>query len=80
MGELHSTDIPIGKYMRARWIAHLLGWIVLDRGGRPLGHVEWFGRWRSYAFIPEANTVYSSGCARDLATFLDAQTAAKKAS
>lgn len=73
------ADIPVGKYMDARRYEEPAGWLILDKRGGVLGHVEWWARWRAYVFVPEANTIYSSGCARDIAAFLDARTAERKA-
>lgn len=40
------------------------------RSGDILGHIRWFGRWRQYVFHPVAQTVYSKGCLRDIADFI----------
>lgn len=36
-----------------------------------LGVVRWFGRWRQYAFFPKSDTLYSRGCLRDIADFVE---------
>jgi len=53
-------------------------WDVLTKGdekdvraGIRLGSIRWWGRWRRYAFFPEAGTLYESTCLRDIAAFLD---------
>jgi len=35
-----------------------------------LGEVRWFGRWRQYAFFPNANTVFEKQCMQDITDFL----------
>lgn len=35
-----------------------------------LGMIKWFGRWRQYVFIPDQNTVWSSGCLTQISEFL----------
>lgn len=45
-------------------------WRVDGRGvGNVLGWIQWFGRWRQYAFSPNTRTVYSAGCLEDIAAF-----------
>ena len=36
----------------------------------PLGTIKWFGRWRQYAFFPEADTVFNKDCLDDLRVFI----------
>lgn len=36
--------------------------VVSDTHGDVLGHIKWFGRWRQYAFFPEAGTVWNPDC------------------
>jgi hypothetical protein len=45
--------------------------VTANRGGEQLGVIRWFGRWHQYVFEPSGHTVYSAGCLRDLADFLD---------
>jgi hypothetical protein len=47
-------------------------WRVESHHGDLLGIVRWFGRWRQYTFWPSSDTIYSPGCLRDVAAFLDA--------
>lgn len=36
---------------------------VVSNGSQvKLGTIAWFGRWRQYAFFPEAETVWNPGC------------------
>jgi hypothetical protein len=39
-----------------------------------LGRVQWFGRWRKFAFFPEAVTTFEEQCLRDIANFVVAMT------
>jgi len=48
-------------------------------GGRYLGHIQWFGRWRGYAFFPELQTIYEQKCLREIADFIEGQTKAHRA-
>lgn len=36
-----------------------------------LGEIRWFGRWRKYAFFPDADTIFERDCLMDIADFLD---------
>jgi|HubBroStandDraft_6_1064221.scaffolds.fasta_scaffold296960_2 hypothetical protein len=52
-------------------------WNVWSTGGSHyLGRVAWFGAWRKYAFFPAPATLYDPECLRDVAAFLEVQTAA----
>ncbi len=51
-----------------------LRWKVLTVDGGLLGHVQWFARWRCYAFFPDAETVFEKSCLRDLAKFCEQAT------
>lgn len=39
-----------------------------------LGYVQWFSRWRKYAFFPLGNTVFEEQCLKDIAQFCEEQT------
>ena len=39
-----------------------------------LGTVQWFPRWRTYAFFPASNTTFEKACLRLLADFCEDQT------
>lgn len=45
----------------------------------PLGQVKWFGRWRCYAFFPNADTVFETTCLEDLSAFCYGETRAHMA-
>jgi hypothetical protein len=51
---------------------------VKGEGGRFLGEIRWFGRWRGYAFYPYMDTLYEQRCMREIADFVEAQTRAKR--
>lgn len=36
-----------------------------------IGSIEWFGRWRKYAFFPIKDTVYETVCLNDIIKFLN---------
>lgn len=55
-------------------------WGVSSTGLVPLGHVRWFSQWRRYCFFPlDQHLVFDAECLRELAEFLQSQTAAYKA-
>lgn len=37
-------------------------WVIATRSNSTLGRIEWFGRWRQYAFHPDAHTVFNVEC------------------
>jgi hypothetical protein len=43
---------------------------VAKNGMIPLGKVSWYAGWRNYCFFPEAKTVYSAGCMKDIIDFI----------
>src|SRR5690348_2002839 len=47
-------------------------WVVNScNHGFRLGVIKWNGQWRQYTFFPEYDTVWSAGCLRDLANFIE---------
>lgn len=59
------------------WPSDMLGkktlvFLVLTKDELPLtlGKIKWFGRWRQYAFFPEAETVFEKKCLADITNFL----------
>lgn len=49
-------------------------WNVVSKDGDIiLGTIEWFGRWRGYAFFPEPEMVFERTCLRDIADFIEAK-------
>jgi hypothetical protein len=49
------------------------------RHERPLGNIQWFGRWRKYAFNPLPGTVYEETCMEEIAQFMREETKAHMA-
>lgn len=49
------------------------------KGGACLGIIQWRAQWRCYCFEPAYPTVFEHVCLRDLADFLETQTAVHKA-
>lgn len=48
--------------------------VVSKRDAITLGFVQWFARWRCYAFFPRPDMIFSDECLRDLADFCEART------
>jgi hypothetical protein len=46
-------------------------WVCLTLNKNMLGIVKWYSPWRQYCYYPWDNTLYSAGCLRDIADFLD---------
>lgn len=46
--------------------------------GDELGTVAWYGPWHQYTFRPAAGVVFSPGCLRDVATFVEEQTGTQR--
>ena len=40
------------------------------RLGDSLGDIEWFSRWRQYAFVPAEETVFNPDCLDDISKFI----------
>ena len=66
---------PRKGYQRKTNIYHVLP--KDDMHGR-LGRVIWFARWRKYVFEPEPETVYEETCLREIAEFVEQETAAHR--
>lgn len=49
-----ESDSPSGKTRTVE--------IVSARSGNLLGRIAWYGPWRQYAFYPEAQTIWNTGC------------------
>jgi hypothetical protein len=50
-------------------------WDILTTDGNDylLGVIRWFGRWRTYAFFPAAETVFEPTCLRCISDFIEAR-------
>lgn len=44
--------------------------VYSKRNGEILGTIEWFGRWRQYAFFPENKTVFNTECLNDIKVYI----------
>jgi hypothetical protein len=40
-------------------------------GNDELGIIKWFASWRQYCYFPSVQSVYSTGCLKDIADFID---------
>jgi hypothetical protein len=40
------------------------------KSGECLGQIYYYSRWKQYIFEPKGNTIYSSDCLLDIATFI----------
>lgn len=36
-----------------------------------IGEAKWFGQWFQYCFFPEPDTIFNSGCLKDIQDFLN---------
>jgi len=46
-------------------------WGIMAKDGTfELGGIKWFGRWRTYAFFPNSNTIYEDDCLIEIANFI----------
>ncbi len=54
------------------------GWVVLTkRTSDPLGAIVWYARWRRWMLRPLDGVEFEAECLRDIACFLDEQTATR---
>ncbi len=73
-----------GKWIEFRWLRNSESgktqvWEITDtKENVLLGYVEWFGRWRKYAFRPLSFTYYEQDCLRDIAEFIELQTTVRR--
>jgi len=51
--------------------------LVVHDTGATLGFLKWTGRWRCYAFYPNAETLYEKRCLRDIADFCEEESRAQ---
>ena len=53
-------------------------WTVRSvRSGTQLGTIKWHAPWRQYCYFDDINALYSRGCLRDIAEFLEEQMVAR---
>ena len=41
------------------------------KAGNELGQVLWYVHWRQFIYVPTTDAVYSTGCLRDICTFIE---------
>ena len=44
---------------------------IRARSGGRLGIIKWNGPWRRYCFLPDGETIWSSGCMQEVQDFID---------
>lgn len=44
---------------------------IASKHGGILGGIRWRPAWRRYCFLPEGETVFSSGCLDDISSFIN---------
>jgi len=49
-------------------------WYVKTTDNTTLGIIQWFAKWRKYAFSPAYPTFFEEDCLRDIASFCESQT------
>ena len=71
------AEIWEGRYVRFDFIGSSVSgktevWSVFpkDSMAEYLGAIQWFARWRKYAFHPNPETVYEERCLVDISLFL----------
>lgn len=68
-----TTSRPLGRYLTAVPMGRSprSSWRILSRAGDVIGRVEWYSEWSQFVLVADPNAVYSSGCLRDVARFVD---------
>jgi len=46
-------------------------WVISKSDGGILGRILWDGPWRQYIFRASPNTIWSSGCLKQVCDFID---------
>jgi len=88
-GKIHEDDQCEGPVLKTEYEyikfelvekkpATNVWWCVNKKSDSWIGTVRWYGPWRQYCFFPEMNTVFSVGCMKDVANFVEAAMAARK--
>lgn len=52
--------------------------VISKQHGFRLGLIKYFGRWRQYAFWPEAGTIWNHECLKDVIEFLNYENGLRK--
>jgi hypothetical protein len=91
MTRVDMVKIRIGQYLWVDRRERARGrrtdvWDVVNDEAVPLGRVAWHGPWRQYVFVAHRlaldvgeELIFSHGCLRDIAAFLDRANAAQRA-
>ena len=45
--------------------------VMSARHGNQLAVIAWYAEWRQYVFSPNADTVWSDGCLKDVVAYLE---------
>ena len=54
-------------------------WGVFTSEGKDiLGKIKWYPRWRQYVFFSHPYTIYSQGCLKDIAEFIEKEMKERK--
>ena len=54
-------------------------WDVRSKEDADLGLIKWYTSWRKYCFYPNGFTIFEQVCLREIAEFIEQETAAHKA-
>lgn len=80
-----TAEVTESKWIRFHLCASVRGrktyvWdVVAKEGPALLGRISWWGPWRKYAFFPMPTTLFEPTCLRDIASFIDARMAERRA-
>ena len=59
------------KYIRFDQVITTLWLCKNKKSGEVLAGIEWYREWNQICFYPNADTVFSPDCLRDIADFID---------
>lgn len=65
-----AFNVPIKGHKTNVWAVY--GGLV------QVGVVKWYAQWRRYCFFPNEGTLFEEECLREMATFLEDQTYARR--
>jgi hypothetical protein len=78
-----KTDYKYIHFDKKFNLAKTTAWSCINNsGGYELGEVKWNAGWREYCYFPlptYSSVVYSSGCLKDIADFIEQLMAERKA-
>jgi len=70
---------PPARIKTKRWVVWNKRVHVAHMSLGALGRIEWYGPWRQYCYMSTIQAVYSKGCLRDIADFIEEQMEERKA-